>query len=87
MFWRMFWRRSDEVRLKDLEDRIVRLEGKITSAADLLDATERMDRIIKRSFRLNSQLAQLENQNQKEASAENAAATISRRSDLLRRLS
>lgn len=83
-----FWKRSDEVRLKDLEDRIVRLEGKMTSAADILDATERMDRILKRSFRLNKQLELLEVQEkQKEAAAgQKAPSAALLRSDLLRRV-
>jgi len=76
-----FWKRSDEVRLQGLELRVSALESKIASAADILEATERMDRVIKRSFRLKQQMDQLE-EHPKEA-AKSAALS---RHDLLRRL-
>jgi len=75
-----FWKRSDEVRLQGLELRVSALESKIASAADILEATERMDRVIKRSFRLKQQIDQLEEP--KEA-AKSAALS---RHDLLRTL-
>jgi len=74
-----FWKRSDQVRLEALELRITALETRMASAADVLEATERMDRVIKRSFRLKQQMDALED-NKKEA-AQNAAPS---RHDLLR---
>jgi hypothetical protein len=60
----MFWRRSE----KDLENRVYQLELKLEAQndrwtktlADVLDATERLDRVTKRAFRLREQMARLE---------------------------
>jgi len=75
-----FWKRSDEVRLQGLELRISALEARISSASDILEATERMDRVIKRSFRLKQQIDLLEDK--KESPAKNSGELS--RSDLLR---
>lgn len=82
LFFHMFgfWKRSDEVRLQGIELRISALEARISSASDILEATERMDRVIKRSFRLKQQMDVLEGA--KEPSAKNAAELS--RSDILR---
>lgn len=55
-----FGNRSTGVRVDGLELRVSALEAKIASASEVLEATERLDRIIKRSFRLNRQLDLLE---------------------------
>jgi len=80
-----FWSRQSpaELQLRSLEDRIAALEKKMLSAVDVLEATERMDRIIKRSFRLSKQIDQLEQQNNKEAAEKPSSATISRHDLLL----
>jgi len=79
-----FWSRQSpaELQLRSLEDRIAALEKKMLSAVDVLEATERMDRIIKRSFRLSKQIDQLEQHN-KEAAEKPSSATISRHDLLL----
>jgi len=74
-----FWKRSDQVRLSALELRIAALESRMASAADVLEATERMDRVIKRSFRLKQQMDLLEGD--KKEAAKDAALS---RHDLLR---
>jgi len=75
-----FWKRSDEVRLQGLELRISALEARISSASDILEATERMDRVIKRSFRLKQQIDLLESKKESPA----ASTSEPSRADLLR---
>lgn len=76
-----FGLRSAKVRLDGLELRISALEARISSASDILEATERMDRVIKRSFRLSKQMDLLEGK--KEASGAQAPTALSR-GDLLK---
>jgi len=80
----MNWFRSssEKVRVDAMELRVAALEARISSASDILEATERMDRVIKRSFRLKAQMDQIE-KNAEEAPVE-AGATISSRAQLLR---
>ena len=52
---------SEIVRIKTLEERLDALEAKITKyQREILDATETLDRVTKRSFRLKEQLLRLE---------------------------
>lgn len=74
--------RSANVRCEALELRVAALESKISSASEILEATERMDRILKRSFRLNKQLAMLEGE--KEAAPAPGASAALSRADLIR---
>jgi uncharacterized coiled-coil protein SlyX len=65
---RWFRNGSEASKIQSLEARISALEGRMASAADLLEATERMDRVIKRSFRLTEQISKLEEKNERPVS-------------------
>jgi hypothetical protein len=69
-------------KLFELEKRLEKLESRFTSVtADVLDATERLQRITRRSFRLNESLNHLEAQGEQEN--KKTSGNISR-SDVLR---
>lgn len=64
-----FWRTKSEGADKVLEGRISALEAEIqllkAQRAEILDVTERLDRITKRAFRLREQMDKLEGKDQK----------------------
>jgi hypothetical protein len=82
--WSWFRSGNEKVRIDGLEIRVSALEARISSASEILEATERMDRIIKRSFRLNKHLDVLEEKAKVEAGTENVPAL--QRSSLVRKL-
>jgi hypothetical protein len=81
MFRSWFSQGSDLVRLQALETRVDQLDAKFTKVSrEILEATETLDRVTRRSFRLKEQLLRLESD--KEPIAQNSPVS---RHDLLKR--